>query len=271
MIPRYTGKRYEWRIGETSDDTEQTLAVARALLPDGIAEHQLVGRELLQCKKSVHPDVSIGRFQQTGDPAHIAVDGDGCGAAMRMAPVGIVFSTHAMETLVRAAYQCSIPTHGGSLAISAAAAVAGAVSAALENRSPAGVLEASLAAARQTEALMASRPEPGMAECIERVHNDLVPLQTLDSAWIAERYFPDRTAIIVPLAIALALKTRSAEQTTLIASNIGGDSDSVASIGAAIAGAIQPETIREDWFAVVSRLNGDALIQLAGSLVRLRR
>ena len=32
VIPRYTGKRYEWRIGETTDDTEQTLAVARALL-----------------------------------------------------------------------------------------------------------------------------------------------------------------------------------------------------------------------------------------------
>lgn len=271
MIPRYTGKRYEWRIGETSDDTEQTLAVARALLPDGIAEHQRVGRELLQCKKSVHPDVSIGRFQLAGDPSHIAVDGDGCGAAMRVAPVGIVFSIPAMERLVQATYQCSIPTHGGLLAISAAAAVAGAVSAALENRSPAGVLAASLAAARQAEALIASRAEPRMSECIAQVHDDLDPGRTLDSAWIAERYFPDRTVTIVPLAIALALRTRSAEQTTLIAANIGGDSDSVASIGAAIAGAIQPETIRDDWFAVVSRLNGDALIQLAGSLVRLRR
>ena len=25
VIPRYAGKRYEWRIGETTDDTEQTL------------------------------------------------------------------------------------------------------------------------------------------------------------------------------------------------------------------------------------------------------
>src|SRR5262249_1138975 len=34
IIPRYAGKRYEWRIGETTDDTEQTLAVARALLKE---------------------------------------------------------------------------------------------------------------------------------------------------------------------------------------------------------------------------------------------
>jgi len=29
IIPRYVGKRYEWRIGETTDDTEQTIAVTR--------------------------------------------------------------------------------------------------------------------------------------------------------------------------------------------------------------------------------------------------
>jgi ADP-ribosylglycohydrolase len=36
---RYSGKRYEWRIGETTDDTEQTLAVARRLLREGSARH----------------------------------------------------------------------------------------------------------------------------------------------------------------------------------------------------------------------------------------
>ena len=50
VIPRYAGKRYEWRIGETTDDTEQTLAVARALLREGRASHKAIGRELLQCK-----------------------------------------------------------------------------------------------------------------------------------------------------------------------------------------------------------------------------
>src|ERR1700682_1432143 len=51
VIPRYLGKRYEWRIGETTDDTEQTHAVARALLTEGKVSHLAVGRELLHCKK----------------------------------------------------------------------------------------------------------------------------------------------------------------------------------------------------------------------------
>jgi len=47
---------------------------------------------------------------------------------------------------------------------------------------------------------------------------------------IAGRYFPDRPQTIVPLAISLALITRSAAQTALLAANLRG----------AIAGALRP-------------------------------
>ena len=140
VIPRYAGKRYEWRIGETTDDTEQTLAVARALLREDGVSHAAVGRELLQCRKSIHPGVSMWDFVQIGDPGRIASGGDGCGAAMRSAPIGVLFPSTRLDDLIRGAYECAIPTHGGPLAICAAAAVAGAVSAALDGRTGAEVL-----------------------------------------------------------------------------------------------------------------------------------
>jgi ADP-ribosylglycohydrolase len=35
IIPRYSGNlKHEWRVGETTDDTEQTIAVAMALLTE---------------------------------------------------------------------------------------------------------------------------------------------------------------------------------------------------------------------------------------------
>jgi ADP-ribosylglycohydrolase len=35
IIPRYAGNRKrEWRVGETTDDTERTIAVARAIIGD---------------------------------------------------------------------------------------------------------------------------------------------------------------------------------------------------------------------------------------------
>ena len=46
IIPRYAeNRRYEWRIGETTDDTEQTIAVARALLGPAPISHTMFGRE----------------------------------------------------------------------------------------------------------------------------------------------------------------------------------------------------------------------------------
>jgi len=108
VIPRYAGKRYEWRIGETTDDTEQTLAVARALLREGDVSHAAIGRELLKCKKSLHPGVSMWTFVQIGDPARVASEGDGCGAAMRTAPVGVIYPSSRLDDLTRGAYE-SLP------------------------------------------------------------------------------------------------------------------------------------------------------------------
>jgi ADP-ribosylglycohydrolase len=249
VIPRYAGKRYEWRVGETTDDTEQTLAVTRALLREGRASHTAIGRELLQCRKSLHPGVSLWSFVQAGDPAHIAFDGDGCGAAMRSAPIGVVYRTSRLDELVRAAYQCAIPTHGGQLAISAAAAVAGAVSAALEGRP-----------VDEVAAVACQAGGAAIARSIEEMK-----CASMDE--LAERYFPDRPQNIVPLAIALALRTQSAQETALLAANIGGDADSVASIGSAIAGALAPETVNQDWVAVVSAVNGDDLVEAVTALI----
>src|SRR4029453_16701254 len=74
IIPRYANNRKrKWRFGETTDDTERTLAVARAVLADGEVRHESVGRELLTCTKSVHPGVqSLWEFHQAGDPARVA-------------------------------------------------------------------------------------------------------------------------------------------------------------------------------------------------------
>ena len=129
VIPRYAGNsRYEWRIGETTDDTEQTISVARALLSAPELSHTVVGTELLKCRKSIHPGVSMWAFHQSGDPNRVALDGDGCGAAMRVAPVGVLYSPERWDDLIRGAYEASVPTHGGRMAICAAAAVAAAIS-----------------------------------------------------------------------------------------------------------------------------------------------
>src|SRR5207244_7048529 len=119
IVPRYVGNsKREWRIGETTDDTERTLAVARAIIAERNVSHATIGREMLRCTKSVHPGVkSLWEFHQAGDPARIATAHDGCGAAIRVAPVGIFYTSGHLDELVNGARESSISTHGGSLAI----------------------------------------------------------------------------------------------------------------------------------------------------------
>lgn len=271
VIPRYAGKQYEWRIGETTDDTEQTLAVARALLTEGEASHSAIGRELLQCRKSVHPDVSLWSFLQIGDPARMATEGDGCGAAMRAAPVGVIYPSDRLNDLVRGAYECAIPTHGGQLAICAAAAVAAAVSAALEGLCGVEVLAVAQRAAQIAETLRPATEPFTIAEAIEQIYSYLNGRKHLVVDDVAQQYFPNKPQTIVPLAISLAVITESAEETILFAANLGGDSDSVASIGGAICGALCPDTVNEEWFEVVRAIHDDELLDVATSLAALRR
>lgn len=271
VIPRYRGKRYEWKIGETTDDTEQTLAVTRAALKEKAISHSVVGQELLSCVKSVHPGVSIWAFVQASDPARIAPDGDGCGAAMCVAPIGVIHRSSHIDKIVRDAYECSISTHGGQSAICAAAAVAAAVSASLDGCSRSEVLASALSAATETEALQPRTRPYTIAASLATIHADLANRLPVTPEYIAGRYFPVTPETIVPLAISLALVTESAEKTALIAANVGGDADSVASVGGAIAGALRPDTINDEWFEIVSAVNSDDVVAAAVSLVNLRQ
>src|SRR5205809_7081465 len=153
VIPRYAGNaKHEWRIGETTDDTERTIAVARAIVTDRSVSHVSVGRELLRCTKCLHPGLkSLWEFHQAADPARIARNHDGCGAAIRVAPVGIFYTSHRADELLNGAREASVSTHGGSLAIAAAATTAAAVSAAIDGASPHEVLELAECAAAEAQ------------------------------------------------------------------------------------------------------------------------
>ena len=271
-IPRYVGNaKREWRIGETTDDTEGTIAVARAILQHGSVHHASVGSELLKCTKSVHPGVkSLWEFHQAGDPARVTDHHDGCGAAIRVAPVGILYRSHRLDDVVAAAREASISTHGGALAIAAAAATAAAVSAAIDGASPPEIIALAQRAAAQAEHERSPSVTATFAEAVHTVHSDLRQWSVLRPAEVAARYFPEGPLTIVPLALALGTVMTSAEAATLLAANVGGDSDSVASIAGAILGARYPESVNDEWYAVVERVNGHDLLSLADGLAGLR-
>jgi ADP-ribosylglycohydrolase len=273
IIPRYIGNsKHEWRIGETTDDTERTIAVARAIVGDHSVSHASVGREMLACSKCVHPGVrSLWEFHQANDPERVATTHDGCGAAVRVAPVGILFGSNDLDALVAGAREASISTHGGSLAIAAAAATAAAVSGAIDGAPANQILHLAAGAAALAESRWPGIGAPVFADAIRTVHDDLAALPVIRAGDVAERCFPDTPLTIVPLALALATVMRSAQEAILVATNVGGDSDSVASIAGGILGAMYPHTVNQRWYDTVEQVNDHELESLADQLVPLRR
>ena len=145
---------------------------------------------MLTCPKSVHPGVkSLWEFHQAGDPARVATMHDGCGTAIRVAMVGMLFTSDALDALVNGAREASISPHAGSLAIAAAAANAAAVSAAIDEASSPQVLSLAEWAATASESrwpvtLVRLRSD-------SRFHDDQ-PLPTVYHASdVAARWFPD--------------------------------------------------------------------------------
>jgi ADP-ribosylglycohydrolase len=273
VIPRYAGNvRHEWLIGETTDDTERTLAVARAILQDRDVRHTTVGREMLPCRKSVHEGVaSLWEFHQANDPARVTDEHDGCGAAARVAPVGMLHSSIQTHAILRGARQASIPTHGGPLALAAAAATATAVSAAINGLNARDIIELALRAAEVAERERTGGLDGILAERMRTMHEELARKHTLHPDDLSANYFPDSPLTKVPLAISLAVLMESARDAILLVANIGGDSDSVASIAGGILGARHPETIDAEWYDTVQRVNSLDLETTAAGLSGLRK
>jgi ADP-ribosylglycohydrolase len=271
VIPRYTGKKREWRIGETTDDTERTLPVARAILAERRVSHVDIGREMLGCVKSVHPGVkSLWEFHHAADPARIAVGHDGCGAAIRVAPVGIFHRSDALDELVTGAREASISTHAGALAIAAAASTAAAVSAAVDGADADRVFGHAAQAASLVDSRWPGASPPAFAAALRAVRDDLAQSAVLRADDVAARWFPNGPLTIVPLALALATLMRSAEDAILLAANVGGDSDSVASIAGGILGAMYPSTVNQLWCETVERVNRDDVASVGRALAALR-
>lgn len=237
--------------GRITDDTEQAFALADAMLEDGavtvngtaraiIAWYDRIGgdscpyvgpstrRAVLALKKGVDPRES-GRF------------GDTNGASMRVSPVGLIHPGNIEAAARDAALSCT-PTHHTDVATSGAAAIAGAVAAALQQNASldsiigAGVQAAELGRtlgpvwmganiARRIELAVSIASENGSErQRIQRLHDLIGTTLSISES--------------VPAAFGvLAMADGEPVQTAIYAAALSGDADTIGAMACAIAGA----------------------------------
>lgn len=237
--------------GQITDDTEQTLLLARRLIaqPDRFDDTGWA-RDLLDWEADIR---AKGLSDLLGPSSRAAIDallagtspeetgkrGTTNGAAMRIAPVGIITPPEVDAIVSQVARTCRV-THNTGEAIAAASAVAMMVSCGLDGILMDAALETSLQACRvgQSQGYAA-----GEADMVARIELALrLADQGDEEALIAGVGTSVASRESIPMAFGiLQLAKGDLWQALLIAANAGDDTDTIGAIVGAMAGALGGE------------------------------
>ena len=234
--------------GQVTDDTEQTILLARRLIatPSWFDETAWA-EDLLGWEQEVQRRGLLDLLGPSSKQALTALldgvpasesgrEGTTNGAAMRILPVGIAQPASGLEALVdRVEAVCRV-THNTGEAIAGAAAVAVVVSQGVAGAAFEDTLPQALRAAQMGQ----SRGHPvGVPDIADRIDRALALAEDGDPDAIAEKI---GTSVAshesVPAAFAIARIAESDPwQAALLAANIGDDTDTIGAIAAGMAAA----------------------------------
>ncbi|NLB72801.1 MAG: ADP-ribosylglycohydrolase family protein [Firmicutes bacterium] len=270
--------------GRITDDTEQTLAIIEALDAHGRITPEVAGRAYLKWAEQTNAYESsvlgpssrkaLERLKAGEDPGDTGSGGSTVGAAMRVAPIGIANAPD-LEKAAEEGYLSCLPTHGVNIAIAGACAVCCGVAAALTAQSLDEVEDATLYGARYGErlgiqwagTLVSVRIELALAI----VGESKDPEEAEDRLYTTCGVGMDPTEL-VPTAIGLlALHKGDPGKAVPAAANLGGDTDTLASIVGALAGAYSGiRAFPKGWVDTVQEVNNLDFEKLTAILVAVR-
>ena len=238
-------------VGQFTDDTEETLLLSESLIesygfsPEGFSDKltawgmawtldQRLNRGVgFATRCAVESMISGTPWQESG------MDVPTCGAAMRAAPIGLLYHED-LNTVKSYADLQSLPTHSSPAARAGAVAVAAGVALCVNGFSKEMVL--------QIAASQASKLDADFAERLLRV----ISLQDLNPEDALDRIGNSPLAAETVPAAFYCFLTFEPEEALIVAANGGGDTDSIASIAGALCGASSGlHWIPERWLCVL--------------------
>jgi len=260
--------------GRITDDTEQAQSLSVAFeQSDGRLNHLLVAVELEAWFDRVGGDQSLavgpstklalGQIKRGVSVEEAGRRGVTNGAPMRIAAVGVWAALHdyTFDQLLQDVHAACIPTHNTSVAIAGSAAVAAAVWSGIRGLEWNATVDTACRAADRGAELGSWIYAPSISARIRWACelagscSDEVEMVTALSDVIG---MGEATAESVPAAFAAALfSRRDPARAISVAGNARGDTDTVAAMAGAIAGAFHGSGgIPEDWRTLIAKVNG---------------
>lgn len=268
--------------GQVTDDTEQTILLARRLIAtparfdeagwaeDLLSWEQDVRRRGLLDLLGPSSKRALTALLEGVSPAETGKQGTTNGAAMRISPVGIVMATAPLDLLVdRVEAVCRV-THNTGEAIAGAAAVAAIVAEGVAGTAFEEALGKALLAARAGQ----SRGHViGASDMAARIEAALIMAERGDSDLIAREIGTSvASRESVPAAFAIVhLAEGDPWKAALIAANIGDDTDTIAAMATGMAAACRGMgSLPANALAQLNAVNTLPMEALASNLLRIR-
>lgn len=277
-----------YKSGQYTDDTAQSIAILDALIErnfipstTAIADHLIEWAEQNQAFEhnilGPSSKIALQTIRTGGNASTVTAKAETNGAAMRIAPIGCLIPSTYMGEIVRYVYEVSRVTHGSDVAISGAAMIAMAVSAAFEDCSWEEIIQK----VKDTYSCSLSLYGTETFSPSLKARLDLC-LQYAEKFKNEEDAFADHlyhiigagtlTCESVPTALALAYYTKDVHKCSIMCANLGGDTDTIGAMATAICGAKVGITgILPEWIETINRSNGVDFTYYAEHLVKYRR
>lgn len=268
--------------GQFTDDTTQALLILDALKKNNfVPEDQYIADALIQWADETNAfdnnilgpssKAALHAIKNGEDPSKHTAAALTNGAAMRIAPIGTLFSSEQRAELINYVRKVSNPTHASDIAIAGASMIAFAVSLAIEDKSWDEIMEQTIdlydEALREGNetftASIAARLKLAL-EYAEKYQED----EEAYAQWLYDVIgCGTLTSEAVPTALAIAYYCQDPHKCAVFCANIGGDTDTIGAMATAICGAKSGYSVmKPDWIQTIDEHNDVNLHEYAKML-----
>ena len=246
--------------GRVTDDTEQAFSLAEAVIQDSEVTVEGAARAIVNWYDRIGGDDcpyvgpstrrAVQAIKRGEDLSETGRFGDTNGAAMRISPIGLMHPGDLLAAVEDARIACT-PTHNTDVAISGAAAVAGAIAVAMK---PGSTLDEVIQAGREAADIGRAYGHRWMGASVSRritlavdIARSAFPLRER----IQELYEMIGTSLAIPESVpaafgVLVMAEGDPKQAAIYAAALSGDADTIAAMACAIAGAWRGVEVFDD-------------------------
>lgn len=238
--------------GQFTDDTAQALVIIDSLIDTNFIPSQVdIATKLLEWadKENAFENNILGPtskaalngFRENKNTKFITDTAQSNGSAMRIAPIGCLFSSYNKKQLVDYVYEISRTTHSSDISIAGAAMIAMAVSSSIENDNFDRIMEDVYEIEEYALSLGCETINPSISARTKLGIELANKYEGNDEQFLDNIYNIIGAGVIisesVPAALSIAYYAKNPNKCSILCANLGGDTDTIGAMACAICGA----------------------------------